>query len=109
MKTKPLCLSILTYIFLSSLSCRIASEEECSAFKVDIIQEGFDILKVELSGGLGPYSYEWSNGLGNFFQISVSQTGLYEVTVIDIGTKCKKKMDTNSPHPKTVIVDPLPR
>ena len=57
MKTKTLCLSILTFIILSSLSCRIASQEECDAFKVEIIQEGSDILKVELSGGIGPYSY----------------------------------------------------
>lgn len=90
MKTKTLCLSILTFIILSSLSCRIAPQEECDAFKVEIIQEGSDILKVELSGGIGPYSYEWSNGLGNFTQISVSQSGLYEVTVIDTWTKCKK-------------------
>ena len=75
---------------LSSLSCRVAKEDECEFMHVFIIQEGADILKAEVQGGTGIYTYQWSNGVGNLSQIKVTKSGYYSVTVEDFGNKCKR-------------------
>ena len=75
---------------LSSLSCRVAKEDECEFMHVFIIQEGADILRAEVQGGTGIYTYQWSNGVGNLSQIKVTKSGYYSVTVEDFGNKCKR-------------------
>lgn len=91
MKTNAVKITIFSNILLIFLSCRVPSEDECRdrSFQVTIVQEGSDILKAEVHSGIGPYEYEWSNGLSNFSQISVSQSGYYSVTVTDFSSRCK--------------------
>lgn len=75
-------------LFVLFLSCRVASSDECRSLKVEIIQIGSDQLSTNISNGIGPYSYNWSNLSGNFPTISVSESGDYFVTVTDLSNSC---------------------
>lgn len=75
------------FIFLFQ-SCRIGSDEECKTLGVTIVQSGSDQLQVNVEDGLGPFSYKWSHGFGNFSTITVNESGNYFVTVTDFGNSC---------------------
>lgn len=90
---KLLFVFIISFIILSIYSCDSAEEfGDCIKLGVTISQEGSDKLVTSLTETTGgPFSYAWSNGLGNFTEISVSESATYSVTVTDLSTNCTAK------------------
>ncbi|MBK9270939.1 MAG: fibrobacter succinogenes major paralogous domain-containing protein [Saprospiraceae bacterium] len=90
----PFWLTLLGSILIIH-ACRLGSTDECNAFKVTIVQLGTDQLEVNKENGLGPFSYEWSHGIGDFPKITVSESGLYSVTVTDHQNLCTSSASYN--------------
>lgn len=78
----------LVIFTLCALFNSCGRDGDCEKFFVVIKQLGTDQLTVEIHNGVGPFTYKWSNGLGDFPTITVSQTGDYTVVVSDHGTNC---------------------
>jgi uncharacterized protein (TIGR02145 family) len=88
MKTNTLWLiSVVCVVFLIH-SCRIAKDEECETLGIIITQIGSDQLKADVHNGLGPFTYKWTHGFGDFPTITVSESGVYSVTVTDHTNAC---------------------
>ncbi|MBK7428235.1 MAG: fibrobacter succinogenes major paralogous domain-containing protein [Saprospiraceae bacterium] len=90
MNTNALGLMGVVCVFFLLQSCRVAKDDECRTLEVKITQIGSDQLQAVVKNGLGPFSYKWTHGLGDFPSISVSESGDYSVTVTDHGNACTK-------------------
>lgn len=78
---------VICTIFLIQ-SCRVGSYEECRTLGAKIVQSGSDQLQVTVQNGLGPFSYQWSHGFGDFPSITIDESGIYYVTVTDHVNAC---------------------
>lgn len=70
------------------ITCGQTPEEDCIGFSATIVQTSSDQLSVDVPLGSFLYFYKWSNGLGDFPTISVSESGTYKVTVTDLEKEC---------------------
>ncbi|MEP7196400.1 MAG: hypothetical protein ABI851_07745 [Saprospiraceae bacterium] len=92
---KFLTLIMLFFVAVVLFSCyNLTSKEEvCHSFKASISwTEKNNQLSVSVMGGDPPYFYKWSNGVGDLSVITASGSGLYLVTVTDMG-ECKAYAD----------------
>ena len=88
MNTISLKLIFVIYTIFLIQSCRVVANEECKTLEIKIVQSGSDQLQATVKNGLGPYSYEWSHGFGDFPTITVDESDTYYVTVTDHTNAC---------------------
>ncbi|MFN8280307.1 MAG: FISUMP domain-containing protein [Saprospiraceae bacterium] len=103
---------LMVFFVTQFFSCGGGKDDLCNYFRVSIVQEGPNTLKTNVQDGNGPYDFKWSNGLGNFDQIVVSETGIYKVTVTDLRLGCSafdsinfKAPSSNGCGPFTTVLD----
>ena len=62
-------------------------------------------IQVSFSGGVAPYSYEWSNGQKSLISDGL-RAGNYSITVTDANNCSRETFTYSLSHPDSVIVDP---